>query len=96
MDTITETDMAIEIAKLGGLGIIHRYCTIEQQVEMVSKVKRYTNYMIHKPYTVNENLSMNEIKDIIINKKVKSFLVVNDDKFLKGIFTNRDFINFES
>lgn len=96
MDTITETDMAIEIAKLGGLGIIHRYCTIEQQVEMVRKVKRYTNYMIYKPYTVNENLPMKQVKEMIINKKIKSFLVVNDDKFLKGIFTNRDFINFES
>ena len=46
MDTITEDKMAIAIAKLGGLGIIHRYCSIEEQVQMVKNVKRYTNYII--------------------------------------------------
>ena len=65
MDTITEDKMAIEMAKLGGLGIIHRYCSIEQQVEMVKKVKRYTNYIIQEPYTVLESDIMIKVKQIM-------------------------------
>ena len=97
MDTITEVDMAIEIAKLGGLGIIHRYCTIEQQVEMVKQVKRYTNFIIHSPYCVHENKKMRDVISILqFNKNVKSILVINGFKELVGIFTHRDLIHFES
>ena len=67
MDTITEDKMAIEMAKLGGLGIIHRYCSIQQQVEMVKKVKRYTNFIINNPYTVMVDDQMMEVRKLWIN-----------------------------
>jgi len=95
MDSITEDDMAIEIAKLGGLGIIHRFCSIEQQVEMVKRVKRYTNYVIYNPYTIEEDTKMCDVVNLIHFKKVKSFMVVKNNVF-SGIFTNRDFIYFRS
>ena len=92
MDTITEDKMAIEMAKLGGLGIIHRYCSIEQQVEMVKKVKRYTNYIIQDPYTVLESENMIKVKEIMDKHNIKSVLVTNTKNQLKGIITNRDLI----
>ena len=95
MDTITEDKMAIEMAKLGGLGIIHRYCTIDAQVEMVKKVKRYTNYIISHPYTISNNSTMGNVLDKIKNNN-KSLLVIDTDNFLKGIITQRDLIYFNS
>ena len=95
MDTITEDIMAIEMAKLGGLGIIHRYCTIDSQVEMVKKVKRYTNYIITEPYTIDESSNMGEVLSKIKNTN-KSLLVINSDNILKGIITQRDLIHFNS
>lgn len=95
MDTITEDKMAIEMAKLGGLGIIHRYCTIDAQVEMVKKVKRYTNYIIPHPYTISNNSTMGNVLDKIKNNN-KSLLVIDIDNFLKGIITQRDLIYFNS
>jgi len=94
MDTITEDTMAIEIAKLGGLGIIHRYCTIEQQVEMVKKVKRYTNYIIHDPYTVCLTDTMEKVMNVMKKHNIKSVLVTNGDNRLEGIITNRDMIYY--
>lgn len=93
MDTITEEEMAIEMAKLGGIGILHRYCSIEQQVEMVKKVKRYTNFVILEPYKIYENTKIKTIKEILYKRKVKSFLVINNNNNLVGIFTNRDLIS---
>ena len=95
MDTITEDKMAIEMAKLGGLGIIHRYCSIEEQTEMVKKVKRYTNYIITNPYTIGENSNMGEVLDKIKDTN-KSLLVIDAEHFLKGIITQRDLIHFNS
>jgi IMP dehydrogenase len=85
MDTITEDKMAIAMAKLGGLGIIHRYCSIEEQVQMVKNVKRYTNYIIENPYTLNINDTIDKIKH-------SSYLVVNNDNKLVGIVSKRDIL----
>lgn len=85
MDTITEDKMAIALAKLGGLGIIHRYCSIDEQVNMVKNVKRYTNYIIYNPYTINEN-------DNINNLAYSSYLVVNNENKLVGIISTRDLL----
>jgi len=95
MDTITEDKMAIEMARLGGLGIIHRYCTIDHQVEMVKKVKRYTNFIINHPYTINEKSLMGDVLDKIANNN-KSLLVIDNNKILKGIITQRDLIHYNS
>ena len=94
MDTITESEMAIEMAKSGGLGIIHRYCSIQQQVEMVKKVKRYTNFIINNPHTIDINQTIEEMQVILQKNQVGSVLITENNK-LKGIVTNRDLLLLE-
>ena len=64
MDTVTETDMAIKMAVNGGLGIIHRYMDIENQVSQVMKVKRFLQYVITEPYTVSPKIMLTEIENM--------------------------------
>ena len=90
MDTITEDKMAIEMALNGGLGIIHRYNTIEQQVEMVNKVKRYLSYIITNPYTIFETETVQDLLNKIKETNVYSYLVTDQNNTLKGIVTKRD------
>ena len=94
MDTITESEMAIEMAKSGGLGIIHRYCSIDQQVEMIKKVKRYTNFIIDNPHTIDISHPVEEINILLQKNKVGSLLITENNK-LKGIITNRDLLLLE-
>ena len=79
MDTITETKMAIEMAKIGGLGIIHRYCSIQEQVEMVKKVKRFTNYIIKNPYHININDTIENLILKMDKYNVKTILVTKNN-----------------
>lgn len=90
MDTITEDKMAIAMAISGGIGIIHRFCSIESQVEMVQKVKRYTNKIIRNPYKINNLETLKKLKEEIQQKNISSFLVVDNDDYLIGIITKRD------
>jgi IMP dehydrogenase len=74
----------------GGLGIIHRYNTIEQQVNMVKQVKRHLSFVIDTPYTI---LETNTVSDLLIKIKesnIYSYLVINESNILKGIVTKRD------
>lgn len=100
MDTITEDKMAITMAIAGGIGIIHRFCSIEEQVEMVKNVKRFVNYKINNPYTISENAEVKELILLMKKLKVNSILVVSEDienkkksNKLTGIVTKRD-LNF--
>ena len=90
MDTVTEADMAICMAQLGGIGIIHRFNTIEQQVEEVKKVKRYRNAVIENPLTICPEATLDEAKKYMKNHGVTSILVVEDEKLI-GILTRRDY-----
>ena len=90
MDTITESKMAIEMALNGGLGIIHRYNTIEQQVSMVKEVKRHLSFVIEKPYTILETDTVQDLLNKIKQYNVYSYLVTDNDNTLKGIITKRD------
>ena len=65
MDTVTESDMAISMARAGGVGIIHRFNSINDQVELVKSVKRAENKIIKEPYRVSLNTTLDEIKFII-------------------------------
>ena len=89
MDTVTESEMAIAMARSGGVGIIHRFNSIEEQVEQVKLVKRAENRIIKEPYRVSLNTTLDEIKYIMNTKKVHSLLVTEDNK-LQGIVTERD------
>jgi len=90
MDTVTEAKMAIEMALNGGLGIIHRYNTIEQQVNMVKEVKRHLSFVIENPYTILETETVNKLLSKIKQYNVYSYLVTDDTNTLKGIVTKRD------
>ena len=89
MDTVTESDMAISMARAGGAGIIHRFNSINDQVELVKSVKRAENKIIKEPYRVSLNTTLDEIKFIMKSKNVHSLLVTEDNK-LQGIITQRD------
>lgn len=75
MDTVTEEKMAICMALLGGIGMIHHNCTIEEQVEMVKKVKNYENGFIEKAIVVSPNYTVKEIKNLKTTTGISSFPV---------------------
>lgn len=95
MDTVTESGMAIMLAQLGGIGIIHRFNTIEQQVAEVQKVKRYRNAVIENPFTCNHDNTVQEAKNIMHEHGITGLLVTGNDTTLVGILTSRD-IRFRS
>ncbi|MBM3904623.1 MAG: IMP dehydrogenase [Thaumarchaeota archaeon] len=94
MDTVTESAMAIAMAREGGIGIIHRFLTVEEEVEEVLKVKRSASVMIENPYTISPDQSAKDAISYMQEKGVSGLLVVKDSK-LAGILTHRD-VMFES
>ncbi|HAL64035.1 MAG TPA: IMP dehydrogenase, partial [Bacteroidales bacterium] len=90
MDTVTESTMAIAIAREGGLGVIHKNMSIEQQAMEVRKVKRAEAGMILQPITVNVSARVADAINIMREHKIGGIPVVNDDLVLVGIITNRD------
>lgn len=89
-DTVTESRMAIAMARAGGLGIIHRFMTIEQQVEMVTKVKRWGHVVISDPYTLPLGATLGTLLEQRHHYDVTSFLIVDQAGLLAGIITARD------
>ena len=92
MDTVTETDMAIKMALNGGIGIIHRFMDIDDQVSQITKVKRFLQYIIQEPYKILPTTTFIEIEDLCNLYNVSTFCVVdniNTNKLL-GIITKRD------
>lgn len=94
MDTVTESTMAIAIAREGGLGVIHKNMSIEKQAMEVRKVKRAEAGMILQPITVNVSARVADAINIMREHKIGGIPVVNDDLVLVGIITNRD-LRFE-
>jgi IMP dehydrogenase len=91
MDTVTESRLAIAMAQAGGLGILHRNMTVEQQADMVREVKRYESGMVINPVTITPRTTLGEIHEIRARKKISGFPVVDPDTGkLVGILTNRD------
>jgi IMP dehydrogenase len=98
MDTVTESPMAIALAREGGIGIIHRFMTIQDQVDEVLKVKRSESVMIEQPYTISIDSSVGYAKKIMNDFGI-SGLLIEKDKKLVGIITKRDLLfetNFEN
>lgn len=89
MDTVTESKMAIAIAREGGIGIIHKNMSIEQQVDEVDKVKRSENGVIVNPFFLSPNDSVSDADGLMGKYKISGVPIVEDGK-LVGIFTNRD------
>ena len=94
MDTVTEASLAIALAQQGGIGVIHKNFTIEQQAEEVDKVKRSESGMIVDPVTINENALVSDALAIMSRFKISGIPVVNGG-LLVGIITNRD-LRFET
>jgi len=89
MDTVTESDMAVAIAREGGLGIIHKNMTIEEQASQVEKVKRYESGVVNSPITLSPNHRVADALKIMAERKISGF-PITDGKKLVGILTNRD------
>jgi len=94
MDTVTEAALAIAIAREGGLGVIHKNMTIEEQAREVKKVKRAENVMIYDPVTINKDATVADALGLMSENKIGGIPVVEKDKKLIGIVTNRD-LRFE-
>src|SRR5260370_11089229 len=94
MDTVTESHMAIALAQQGGLGIIHRNLTIEQQANEVDKVKRSESGMIVDPVTMSSSDRVSDALEIMRKYKISGVLITNNGQ-LVGILTNRD-LRFET
>ncbi len=90
MDTVTEAKMAIAIAREGGIGIIHKNMTIEQQVDEVDKVKRSENGVIVNPFSLTADKTVHEANDLMGKYKISGVPIVDEKGKLVGILTNRD------
>ena len=90
MDTVTESKMAIAIAREGGLGFIHKNMSIEEQAAEVDLVKRYESGMIANPITLKESSTLLDCDAILKKYRISGLPVVDDDNKLVGIITNRD------
>ena len=90
MDTVTEADLAIALARVGGLGFIHKNMSIEEQAAQVNKVKRSENGMIADPVTLSKDHTLGEARDLMQTYKISGLPVVDADHKLIGIITNRD------
>lgn len=95
MDTVTEAALAIALAQQGGIGVIHKNFSIDEQAEEVDKVKRSESGMIVDPVTIHEGRLVSEALDIMERFRISGVPVVNDGGFLVGIITNRD-LRFET
>lgn len=94
MDTVTEANMAIAIAQQGGIGVVHKNMTIEDQAKNVRKVKRSESGMIIDPITLHQNAVVSDALLLMKENSIGGIPVVDEDKKLIGIVTNRD-LRFE-
>ena len=94
MDTVTESQMAIAIAREGGIGVIHKNMPIEEQARQVHAVKRAENGMIYDPVTIKRGSTVQDALNMMHEYRIGGIPVIDDDKKLVGIVTNRD-LRFE-
>ena len=94
MDTVTESQMAIAIAREGGIGVIHKNMSIAEQARQVATVKRAENGMISNPVTINRDAKVKDALNIMAEYKIGGIPVVDNENYLVGIVTNRD-LRFE-
>ncbi len=90
MDTVTEADMAIVMAQLGGLGVLHRNLTVEEQVAAVRQVKRFESGMVVNPITIAPDATLADAQTLMVQHRISGIPVVEANGRLVGILTNRD------
>jgi IMP dehydrogenase len=94
MDTVTEAELAIAMAREGGMGILHKNMSIEKQASEVDRVKRSESGMIQNPITLREDQTVGEANLLMERYQISGFPIINDKNELIGILTNRD-LRFE-
>ncbi len=90
MDTVTEADMAIVMAQLGGIGVLHRNLTVEEQVDAVRLVKRFESGMVVNPITISPDATLAEAQALMARHRISGIPVTEKSGKLVGIVTNRD------
>jgi IMP dehydrogenase len=90
MDTVTETQMAVAMAQLGGIGILHRFMTIEQQADCVRRVKRSESIIVESPLTISPDASLEQARQRMAEVDVGGLVVVDVENHLLGMVTHRD------
>jgi IMP dehydrogenase len=90
MDTVTEADMAIVMAQLGGIGVLHRNLTIEAQADAVRAVKRFESGMVVNPITIRPDQTLADARELMTRHRISGIPVVEASGKLVGILTNRD------
>jgi len=95
MDTVTEEEMAIQVALRGGLGVLHRNCSFERQLEMCRIVKRARSFVIDNVATIAPDAQVAKAKFMMENYNISGIVVTNEEKKVCGIFTKRDIPFFE-
>src|SRR4051794_29548568 len=90
MDTVTEADMAIALAQLGGIGVLHRNLSVEEQAAAVRAVKRFESGMVVNPITITPDQTLAEALELMKANKISGIPVVEKSGKLAGIITNRD------
>jgi IMP dehydrogenase len=90
MDTVTEADMAIALAQLGGIGVLHRNLTVEEQATAVRQVKRFESGMVVNPITMSPDQTLAEALELMKSHRISGIPIVEKSGKLCGILTNRD------
>lgn len=92
MDTVTEAEMAIAMARLGGIGILHRFCSIDYQIEMIKAVKRKEDPIIKDPYSVSPTATHREIQQTMRERGVTGLLVVDSRNHFLGVVKRKNLL----
>jgi len=90
MDTVTEADMAIAMAQLGGIGVLHRNLEVDEQAAAVRAVKRYESGMVVNPITIHPDATLGQAQEIMAKHRISGIPVTDRSGKLVGILTNRD------
>jgi IMP dehydrogenase len=92
MDTVTENEMGIAMAHAGGIGIIHRFMSIEDQTRQVSRIKKSESFVVDNPITLNANNKVGDVKQIVEETYTGGIVILDDGMKVTGIVTTRDIL----
>jgi len=92
MDTVTEKEMGIVMARQGGIGIIHRFMTIADQVRQIQQVKKAVSFVVDNPITLNEKSTVSDAQRLMNETETGGIIIVNDSQHVVGIVTSRDML----
>src|SRR5215207_6452645 len=92
MDVVTESEMAITMARAGGIGMIHRFMTIAEQARQIGRVKKAESFIVEKPITMTESHTVGDVKRIVDETGTGGILILDQDNKLIGIVSTRDLL----